>query len=488
MKYDVFVSYSTKDQCEVEKICSHLESNGIKCFISYRDIPKWSIWADEIVDALEQSAMMLVVFSDNFNQSQEVSREIEIMAKSNRPIMTFKLSDTPFQGAKKYYLENRNWINAYPKPERHYPELLDDVLRLLNREKEPSHVLPPQKEDNSPKKNFVRWIIPLLAMLLILGIALVLTNKHSHRISSPQNVEKASIDSLTGLDSMESKPLVTAVPSEVLLTTDSTAIAEKKDSKIVIENAAEKDAKEVEAHTTARNVASKVHSYTANGISFNMLEVKGGTFTMGATEEQKAQAYDDELNTHNVTLSSFLIGQTEVTQSLWEAVMGNNPSIHVAENNPVENVSWSDCQSFLTKLNALTGKKFSLPTEAQWEYAARGGKTRSTLFSGGNNINEIAWYVGNSNSTPHKVQAKKPNSLGVYDMSGNVGEWCKDGYSEYTSATQSNPIATSTEGSYVIRGGDCTLQARGCRVSYRSSNNGSKKDGTTGLRLALDAY
>ena len=156
----------------------------------------------------------------------------------------------------------------------------------------------------------------------------------------------------------------------------------------------------------------------------NMVYVQGGTFMMGATSEQGSDAYDNEKPAHQVTLSSFSIGRYEVTQEEWQAVMGSNPSWFKGPKRPVENVSWDDCQAFIKKLNEMTGKQFRLPTEAEWEFASRGGiKSQGYKYSGSNNLNSVAWYADNSGNTTHDVGQESPNELGIYDMSGNVWEW-----------------------------------------------------------------
>ena len=232
----------------------------------------------------------------------------------------------------------------------------------------------------------------------------------------------------------------------------------------------------------------KNRTFTVNGVSFEMIAVEGGTFTMGATSEQGSDAYDDEKPAHQVTLSSYYIGKTEVTQELWQAVMGSNPSKFSGTNLPVEKVSWEDCQSFVIKLNELTGKNFRLPTEAEWEYAARGGnKSNGFKFSGGNNIAEVAWYSKNGNKISHPVATKAPNELGIYDMSGNVWEWCSDWYSSsyYTSSSQTNPTGPNSGSYRVYRGGSWSGNDRYCRVSHRDSNYPSYRFNYVGLRLAL---
>lgn len=225
--------------------------------------------------------------------------------------------------------------------------------------------------------------------------------------------------------------------------------------------------------------------FYVNGVSFKMIAVKGGTFTMGATSEQTG-ADSDESPTHSVTLSDYYIGETEVTQELWSAVMGSNPSYFTGNMQcPVEKVSWNDCQTFISKLNELTGETFRLPTEAQWEYAARGGnQAQGRLYSGSNVIDDVAWYLDNSDLTTHPVKTKAPNELGIYDMSGNVCEWCSDWYGSYSSAAQTDPTGPSTGSSRVRRGGSWGHSATHCRVAYRSNYGPTSSVSDLGLRLA----
>ena len=225
--------------------------------------------------------------------------------------------------------------------------------------------------------------------------------------------------------------------------------------------------------------------FTVNGVSFEMVLVEGGTFRMGATSEQEVEAKSNEKPVHSVTLSSYYIGKTEVTQVLWEAVMGINPSRFKGDYLPVENVSWDDCQEFIQKLNSLTGHNFRLLTEAEWEFACRGGNnSRGYKYSGSNKLGSVAWYNGNSGSKTHPVGTKAPNELGIYDMSGNVWEWCGDRYASYTSYSQTNPKGPS--GWYhVNRGGSWFSNARGCRSSYRDRDEPTYRHDILGLRLAL---
>lgn len=225
---------------------------------------------------------------------------------------------------------------------------------------------------------------------------------------------------------------------------------------------------------------------TVNGVSFKMIRIEGGTFTMGATSEQGSDADSDEKPTHQVTLSTFSIGQTEVTQELWQAVMGSNPSHFKGPKRPVEQVSWKDCQTFIRELNRLTGRNFRLPTEAEWEYAARGGqKSTPTKYAGSSAIGDVAWYDGNSGDQTHDVATKRANELGLYDMSGNVWEWCQDRYGSYSSGSQTNPKGASLRSNRVLRGGCCGSVAGYCRVSYRYGNTPTYRYYNLGLRLAF---
>lgn len=233
------------------------------------------------------------------------------------------------------------------------------------------------------------------------------------------------------------------------------------------------------------NYTPEVLTFTVNGVTFDMVEVRGGTFMMGATSEQY-DADEDEILVHQVTVSSFYIGKTEVTQALWKAVTGGEPSQFKGSIRPVENVSWEDCQDFIAKLNRLTGMHFRLPTEAEWEFAARGGiKSFCTQFSGGNFLDDVAWYDDNNAGQTHDVATKRPNELGLYDMSGNVWEWCSDWYADYSSASQTNPIGPSSGAERVLRGGSWCGNDSYCRVFARDGYYPEARYYYIGLRLAL---
>ncbi len=214
---------------------------------------------------------------------------------------------------------------------------------------------------------------------------------------------------------------------------------------------------------------------------------------MGATPEQQSEAYDTEAPMHYVTISSFFISKYEVTQEEWNAVMDDYPSNYYGEDKdrfPVEMISWVDCHTFIDRLNALTGMRFRLPTEAEWEFAARGGNySNGAKFAGGNNAQEVTWNEVNSERRPHIVGTKAPNELGLYDMNGNVWEWCEDWYSNsyYAKSNGLTDPQGPTTGEYrIIRGGSWFDAVRLCRVSSRYMNIDTNRDPGLGLRLALD--
>ena len=220
-------------------------------------------------------------------------------------------------------------------------------------------------------------------------------------------------------------------------------------------------------------------------VEYPMVYVSGGSFDMGATSEQDSDASINAKPVHRVSLSSYSIGKYEVTQDLWEAVMGSNPSRFKGPRRPVEQVSWNDCQDFIRKLNDLTGASFRLPTEAEWEFAARGGNSsRGYKYSGSDGLDDVAWYGDISEkSKTHIVGTKSPNELGLYDMSGNVYEWCNDWYGSYSSSSQTDPKGSSSGSRRVSRGGSWLGVAWYCRVSARKSCAPDFRIDYYGLRL-----
>lgn len=223
-------------------------------------------------------------------------------------------------------------------------------------------------------------------------------------------------------------------------------------------------------------------------VGLRMIYVEGGVFTMGGTDEQGEDVKAYEEPAHPVKLNSYYIGMTEVTQELWETVMGWNYAWNTESNQlPMEDVSWEDCNEFAEVLSERTGKKFRLPTEAEWEYAARGGiKSGNHKYSGSDNIDDVAWYGSNSDDMTHEVGTKNANELGIYDMNGNVWEWCHDWYGEYSTSSYDNPTGPKTGDFRIYRGGSYKEKAEYNRTSNRSFNRPDFRYGNIGLRVVME--
>lgn len=252
---------------------------------------------------------------------------------------------------------------------------------------------------------------------------------------------------------------------------------------------------ETEKIIRKRTEIPKVNVFYIGEVSFNMVLVRGGSFYMG-TPPQDHDAQENEYPVHHVALTDFWIGDTQVTQALWQAVMNNNPCYNKGDKLPMCNISWNDCKAFIEELNSLqlirsSNLRFRLPTEAEWEFAARGGnsgKMNGFIYAGSNEINEVAWYKGNSEMICHPVAEKVPNYLGLYDMCGNVWEWCEDSYCEYSEIDVTNPIVINDTGFHISRGGSCFNDACLCRVSSRRFDKFYKSFEDIGFRLAASVY
>jgi len=269
-----------------------------------------------------------------------------------------------------------------------------------------------------------------------------------------------------------------------------------------IETPAERKARQEREAEAKRLMEQKAREQTSHSkrsrqqiledLESNMVRVQGGTFVM-----EEKNKYISMHNVQEVTLSSFYLCKYEITQEIWETIMGDNPSYFKGPNRPVESVSWEDCQLFISKLNQITGKSYRLPTEAEWEYAARGGVhshgllhigiSDMLIYSGSNDVNNVAWYDSNSNKSTHDVGQKEANELGLYDMSGNVFEWCQDWYGHYSSSSNTimNPQGASSGSYRVIRGGCWYSFFPDCVVTKRNKCSPTLGNFVHGLRLAM---
>jgi len=317
--------------------------------------------------------------------------------------------------------------------------------------------IPPAKH----KRHWLRWLIYFAALGIIAGIIALI-----------------AINNGPGAEEMAAKAKAEA---------DSLAAVQRNDSLNAVSHADSIAAIGTNAKPGSQAPATNTSTTSTSGFVFDypVVWVAGGTFTMGCTGEQGSDCYDDEKPSHSVTVGSFNIGKYEVTQAQWKSVMDSNPSTFKGcDNCPVENVSWNDVQEFIKKLNSLTGKKYRLPKEAEWEFAARGGASTGSAtankYSGSDNVGSVAWYDGNSGSKTHPVGQKSPNELGIYDMSGNVWEWCSDWYKGYPG---SSGVSDYTGSGRVDRGGGWFSGARYCRVSNRGYDDPGYRYYGLGFRM-----
>ena len=321
----------------------------------------------------------------------------------------------------------------------------------------------------------------------------ILSNKIDSLNSVLNNERSLSLEKITKLNSeidFISRKLIAANDELIKVSKD----FEKKRSEvesILAEN------KKLESDLTSLKEENsilklKVDSALKSSLTIEMVFVEGGTFQMGnkgGIVKVGNSLFDvvDEKPIHTVEISSFSIGKFEVTQAQWREVMGNNPSrFSGCDNCPVEIVSWNEVQQYIQKLNQQTGKNYRLPTEAEWEYAAKGGKdSMGYTYSGSNNSEKVAWYYDNSGSNTHSVGTKQANELGIYDMSGNVQEWCSDWFGNYSSSFQTNPTGSSLGDYRILRGGAWSYDVRLCRTEIRSWSEPDYRGVFNGFRLVL---
>ena len=316
-----------------------------------------------------------------------------------------------------------------------------------------------------------RWKRILLILLLLLVVAAVclLAVKRCGNGTMPNEEDTITVPTMV-------------VPKEV----EDTLVAEDTVRRPTVVVTPRQSTKENPLDTA---VAVQGWILSVGGVRYELVPVKAGSFMMG-TPDEDAEANPDERPAHRVTLTrDFCIGSTEVTQALYEAVMGYNPSANRKGGDyPVENVSYQDAMRFCQRLSQLTGDNYSLPTEAQWEYAARGGhlaSDRSMRYAGSGAVDDVAWWFGNSDNASHPVARKAPNSLGLYDMSGNVYEWCLDWYGKYSSADEDDPTGPATGDSRCIRGGSWYFFAEYCRIANRNGRVPTHHDNHLGFRIVM---
>jgi len=506
-KYDVFISYSRKDYVdehknvipgnEVSKIKEALTKAGITYWFDEEGVYSGDEFAKVIVRNIKASKMFVFLSTVNSNQSEWTAREIATAYMHKKKIIPVRIDDSVYHDDVILYISLLSHVDYYDNPEKGRQELIRSInaylaeeklaeVQKIAEEKRRQEELERQRKQQEEEKKRQEKIADTESKIAALESQRIERKKVV--LQKEQELKLAQVDleeCEAKIKKLQSKLQELREPNKKVAEEKAKQQAEEKAKKLAEEKRSADETKQLAENKRLEEATKAVRTFTVGGVSFNMIRVEGGRFQMGASEKD-TDAYSDEKPQQWVYLSDYYMGETVVTQALWKAVMGTNPSAFKGDNNPVEQVSWNDCQEFIKKLNEKTGQTFRLPTEAEWEYAARGGnKSKGYKYAGSNRIKEIAWFYDNSGEKTHPVKTKKPNELGLFDMSGNVWEWCQDWYGDYSNLEQTNPNGALSGSDRVNRGGCWVCTARGCRVSNRNSYPPTITFYDLGFRLAL---
>lgn len=513
-KYDVFVSYSRKDSDIVNHICKIMEQRQIRYYRDTTEIPGGSFFFEELADAITDSYVFLYIGSKNSYNSIYTPKEISFaIAEKKNIIIPFLIDEEPLPRNLRLAFSDLNVRNI----EEHKIEtIVDDIIDSVPRLKDISIIreeisevsglsyFPHYREalanyefaeryfydDRYEKYINMRMAVAANAKYSIMRgyksrgewlLSMVMDGdselQEAFDDSFEKNEQTKTIKRETELVELRKSEIIKKIQEGIPIVNIEFAdeIMDNPDGVVIVDG------------VSGINPAIKTKLITFRGGEIRMIHVDSGNFRMGASVQEGGDETDEQI-THNVRLSSFYISEVQITQKIWSLVMNNNPSEGEGAHFPVYNISWYDCQQFINKLNEITGLKFRLPTESEWEYSARGGrygKVNGFKYSGGNDLFEVLWSLENSGNQVHPVASKRPNELGLYDISGNLWEWCSDWYGEYPKEYLTNPIGPKTGDKRVCRGGSFANKGRDCRISKRESEFPDEKSTDIGFRLAL---
>ena len=419
MEYDVFISYSREDSAVAEELCAVLDKAGVNYWID-RNIHGSSNFLSEITQCIKSCKVLVFIASATSASSVFTQKEVLYAIKHKKCIIPYRIGE--------FHFDNNDELD-FVFANVQWVDSADEVLKSIKKL---------VKVDNTHMEFATKGC---------------------------QREVKSSVESKKP-KKRGRKWVVLSVVIVAILSLLGVALVNLSLS-------------------TPHDSQTDEYVELANcGLNMRMVFVEGGTFDMGATEEQNVSVDTDEKPVHTVTLNSFYIAESEVTQAQWRKIMGDNPSHFEGDSRPVENVNWYEAKEFCIKLSKITGKKYTLPTEAQWEYAARGGnKHNGYVYSGSNNLDEVAWYDLNCQGKTSPIKQKQPNELGLYDMSGNVYEWCLDYYGEYRASDATNPQGPRSGKERVLRGGCYDRGATYNRVTNRNCDLPTNKRSNNGLRV-----
>lgn len=559
VSYDVVISYSRYDYLdahdnvipgnEVSKIIEALIGAGITYWMDKKregGVLPGNEFAEIITKHIKACKILVYISSTAANQSEWTKREIAYAVGCGKKIIPLLLDDSPYQDSVGLLINGLDKINYYTNPKKgledmieaintHRDKLLEEERLNKEQEERQKEIEQKKSEDERRRREVEEQHQKELQRQIVENI---------HTSVKELNIEESKLDlerrkllvkteKVTDIEQrnslkieiMESSPIRKKTQDEIKKLQDRVAELEawslprtRQNKRVHIVNGCiifilisvicflcfllfkNNNSKIV---PTEQNVADSIVEFCVNNVKFNMIWAEGGSFYMGSQNSNRSgHNYDrkskiDESPVHEVTVNSFYIGETVVTQALWMAVLGSEPTDHGGWQNwfgkgddyPAYCVSYEKIVDvFIPKLNQLTGKNFRLPTEAEWEYTAKGGKKRDEYkYAGSKTIRDVAWYLGNSHRVLHPVKEKVANGLGVFDMSGNVYEWCQDWYGVYNSASQVDPQGPSSSDAHkrVLRGGSWGSPAKECRVSERYFYTPNTSVGSIGFRLAL---
>lgn len=437
MTYDVFISYSSKHKDAADAICHLLEANGIRCWIAPRDIQGGQQYGDVIETAIIESQICVLVFSKSAQESQWVNAEINLAFEQNKTIIPFKVEDAPIKGQIKLMLNQKHWIDAYPNYKEKFQVLVTAVSNALGVDNKQTCSPRPQERSTSPSKKWGKILLGIFASITTILLFIIIGAK-IFRSKQEYHYDKNGI------------------------------------------------------HVHIKGLSDSQREATTS-ILDNMILIEGGVFVMGNTPEMIPYLTEQDslsVPSHKVKLDHFYISKYEVTQKQWRAFMKlEGRCILEGDSLPMDMLSWNDAKAFTDTLAAITKLHFSLPTEAQWEYAARGGKkTHNYIFAGHNwDATEVGWTSFDQLSSAHAAGGKRENELGLYNMTGNVSEWCYDYFDVYTVDFQTNPIGPNKGYNRVLRGGDFrTFNQFDMKVSTRYFDGQFVNRRGAGMRLVIN--
>lgn len=400
MDHDVFISYSSQDMEAAQAICHVLEHNEIRCWMAPRNIPPGSDYGDVIEEAIRSCKVVVVLFSETAAASQWVKGELNISFEEQKTIIPFRLDHTPLKGQNRVMLNKTHWIDAYPDYKIKFNDLVAAVAQAVGKEVQLEPIATTISEEINRYKKPIIFGVITVALVAVIALVYPLIAKQIYSFTYDKQGLHVNVK---GLSTDQEEALSTILD--------------------------------------------------------NMLLIEGGTFMMGNTPEMIDYLTEQDSlssNVHEVELDNYYICKYEVTQKQWRAFLPTEGKcIADGDNNAMDMISWEDAKAFADTLSVITGIQFSLPTEAQWEFAARGGKkTHYYVFSGNDDATEVGWTSFEELKSAHEVGGKRYNELGLYDMTGNVFEWCCDYFGLYSIEKEVNPQGPNKGTNRVLRGGD----------------------------------